>query len=49
MFATGSDRFAVLIGRCTDGIPDIGITYFPAKREIYYAEAGKGAYKIDAD
>ncbi|MBP7884672.1 hypothetical protein KAZ93_00520, partial [Patescibacteria group bacterium] len=24
MFATGSDRFAVLIGRCTDGIPDIG-------------------------
>ncbi len=49
MFATGSDRFAVLIGRCTDGIPDLGISYFPAKREIYYAEAGKGAYKIDAD
>lgn len=49
MFATGSDRFAVLIGRCTDGIPDIGITYFPAKKELYYAEKWKGAYKRDAD
>jgi len=36
--------FSVSIGLAKDNMPYLGVVYFPALDEIYYAEKGKGAY-----
>jgi myo-inositol-1(or 4)-monophosphatase len=43
-YATGSDVFAVLIGRCTNGIPDLWVSHFPALKKTFYAQKGWWAF-----
>ena len=43
-FIHGGDGFAVIIGRCAKGIPDLGVVYAPKTGVLYFAERGKGAY-----
>lgn len=46
-FTNQKNEFCVMIGHCTNGIPDLGVVYFPATWLIYYAEHGKWAYVIN--
>ncbi len=43
-FINGYDSFSVMIGLCVDGKPILGVVYAPARKELYFAQAGKGAY-----
>ncbi len=43
-FIQKKDGFSVNIGLCKNGIPALGVVYCPLRDELYYAEAGKGAY-----
>lgn len=43
-FIHGGDGFSIIIGKCTDGIPDLGVVYAPKIGALYYAEKGKGAF-----
>jgi len=45
-FVYGGDSFSVMIGLCKDGIPVLGVVYWPTKDTLYYAQKGKGAYVI---
>ena len=43
-YINDSSSFAVMIGLCKNGVPELGIVYAPARDKLYYAEKGKGAY-----
>ena len=45
-FASGLDYFCISIAHAIDGIPMESMIYWPSKDIVYYAVAGKGAYKI---
>ncbi len=45
-FASGLDYFSISIAHVVDGVVKEGIIYWPSRDSIYYAEAGKGAFKI---
>lgn len=36
--------FSVSIGLAKDGVPSLGVVYFPIADELFYAERGKGAF-----
>lgn len=43
-FICGVPLYATLLAHCVDGVPDIGVCYFPALDELLYAEIGQGAF-----
>lgn len=43
-FISGVPLYATLLSYEVDGIPVLGVSYFPALDEIVYAERGKGAF-----
>ncbi len=43
-FIQGVDEFAVAIALAEDGIPVVGVTYNPIKREMYWAARGSGCH-----
>ena len=43
-FANGHDCFCVLIAHVTDGIPDVGVIYFPTTNEMLSCARGYGAF-----
>lgn len=44
-FVAGKDSFVVNIGLIERGRPVLGVVYAPVSGELFWAEAGKGAYK----
>ncbi len=48
-FVNGSDQFGIHIGLTRDGIPVLGVNYFPALQVMYWAVEGRGAYKTGQD
>ena len=48
-FVNGSDQFGIHIGLTRDGIPVLGVNYFPALKVMYWAVEGCGAYKAGED
>lgn len=48
-FVNGSDQFGIHIGLTRDGIPVLGVNYFPALQIMYWAVEGRGAYKTGRD
>ncbi|MGB0454880.1 MAG: inositol monophosphatase family protein [Bacteriovoracaceae bacterium] len=46
-FIYGLDYFCVCIGLVKKGVPSLGVVYRPTTGEVYFAEKGKGAYKLD--
>ncbi|HEU5004500.1 MAG TPA: 3'(2'),5'-bisphosphate nucleotidase CysQ [Candidatus Saccharimonadales bacterium] len=45
-FVAGRDTPGVMIGLCEKSKPMLGVVYLPFRNEWYYAEAGKGAFRI---
>lgn len=43
-FKNKGSGFSVMIGLCLAGKPELGVVYAPAKKLLYYAQRGKGAY-----
>ena len=43
-FIHGVDEFAVAIALTEDGVPVLGVTYNPIKRELYWAARGTGCH-----
>jgi len=43
-FVHGQDGFSVMIGLCVNGVPTLGVVYAPARKDLFYAEKGKGAF-----
>lgn len=43
-FIAGVPLFATLLSYEVDGVPEIGVCYFPALDELLYAEKGQGAF-----
>jgi len=43
-FVGKTDEFSVMIGLVKDGNPILGVVYEPAKKIMYFAEKGKGAF-----
>ncbi len=43
-FISGVPLYATLLSYEVDGEAEVGVCYFPALEEMYYAEKGKGAY-----
>lgn len=43
-FAMGEDNFSISLGFETDGVPDGGFLYFPAKNKLIDALLGKGVF-----
>ena len=43
-FVNGLPQFAISVAYMRQGKPVLGVVYAPAMREMFYAEAGKGAY-----
>ncbi len=43
-FIHGIDEFAVAIALAEDGVPVVGVTYNPIKREMYWAARGAGCH-----
>lgn len=48
-FVAGADCFSTIIGLLEDGKPKLGIVNIPARKTMYYAEKGKGAFRIKQD
>jgi 3'(2'), 5'-bisphosphate nucleotidase len=44
-FKNGGSGFSVMIGLCINGEPSLGVVFGPAKKLLYYAEKGKGAFQ----
>lgn len=40
------DTFSVIIGLAIKGIPTLGVVCVPARRKLYYAQLGQGAFEI---
>lgn len=47
-FVAGRDTPAIMIGLLEKGKPILGVVYLPFRNEWYYAEAGKGAFRVRA-
>ena len=47
-FIKKNGEFTVNIALVNDGNPVLGVIYVPARKELYYASAGTGAYKMIA-
>lgn len=45
-FVAGRDTPGVMIGLLEQGKPVLGVVYLPFRREWYYGEAGKGAFRV---
>lgn len=45
-FASGLDYFSISIAHVEDGAVKDGVIYWPSRDILYYAVAGKGAFKI---
>lgn len=45
-FVVGSDCFSTIIGLLENGKPKLGIVNIPARKTLYYAEKGKGAFRM---
>jgi 3'(2'), 5'-bisphosphate nucleotidase len=45
-FIKRNGEFTANIALIEDGFPVLGVVYAPAKRMLYYAEMGRGAYKV---
>lgn len=45
-FKNNGSGFSVMIGLCYEGKPVLGVVYAPAKKLLYYAQKGKGAYVV---
>lgn len=48
-FINGGEHFAVMIGLCIDGQSTLGCVVRPTTYEVYWAEKGKGAYKLSSN
>lgn len=48
-FVAGRDTPGVMIGLLEKGKPVMGVVYLPFLNEWYYAEAGKGAFRVKDD
>ena len=48
-FVSGLCHFAVSVAYMQQGRPLLAVIYAPAMRELFYAEAGKGAYLLSDD
>lgn len=46
-FINQQDSFCVMIGHCTNGIPDLGVVFFPVTWLTYYAEHWWWSYRIN--
>ena len=44
-FINKGDGFAVMIGLCVNGVPEIGVVYAPLKDKLYYSQKDAGAYE----
>lgn len=44
-FASGLDYFCISIAHVVEGVPTEAVIYWPSREVLYYAEAGKGAFK----
>jgi 3'(2'), 5'-bisphosphate nucleotidase len=44
-FIKGDTDFGIHIGLCRNGIPVLGVNYFPAMKTIYWAVEDQGAYR----
>ncbi len=45
-FAQQKDEFCVMIGHCTNAIPDVGVVYFPVTQTFFVAQTWEGAWCI---
>lgn len=45
-FIAGLDSFSVMIGLLVNHQPTLGVVYLPTLDELFYAEAGKGSYRV---
>jgi len=45
-FASGLDYFCISIAHAEDGVPTDSVIYWPSRDILYYAQVGKGAFKI---
>ena len=48
-FTEGRDGFAVHVAHVTSGRPNLAIMALPARRELYLAERGEGAWRMDEE
>ena len=46
-FIKGIPEFVVAIALAEDGVPVLGVTYNPIKRELFWAARGAGCYLDD--
>lgn len=46
-FIKKNDEFTVNIALIEQGEPVVGVLYIPAKDRLYYAEKGKGSFRVD--
>lgn len=46
-FIKGNGEFTVNIALIENGEPVLGVLYIPAKEQLFYAEKGKGSFRID--
>lgn len=48
-FIAGTDQWVVSIAIVEDGAPKLGVLFNPVRGEMYFAQAGKGAFKETAN
>lgn len=48
-FIKKNDEFTVNIALIEDGEPVLGVLYIPAKKQLFYAQKGKGSFRINSD
>ena len=46
-FIKKNDEFTVNIALVTDQVPVLGVIYVPVKQQLYFAETGMGAWRVD--
>jgi 3'(2'), 5'-bisphosphate nucleotidase len=48
-FIKKNDEFTVNIALIEDGEPILGVLYIPVKEQMFYAQKGKGSFRVDGD
>ena len=48
-FIKKNDEFTVNIALIENGEPVLGVLYIPAKKQLFFAEKGKGSFRVDDD
>jgi fructose-1,6-bisphosphatase/inositol monophosphatase family enzyme len=43
-FAHGDSGYAIVVGLCTNGVPQLGVLYAPSRNELYFGERGRGSF-----